>query len=123
MFFGCLRHLLLRRGEQGPRPGPLCLGICGGPSYFMSFIGPAPLSLFKLDIWACVLGLCAYYFKPNHKLSYTNLKKENIQFPYTYNLTPPTPQTHGGLRETILSLEVKARKVPRGRGLVKILAN
>ena len=33
----------------------------------MSFIGLASLSLFKPDIWACVLGLRAYYFKP-HKL-------------------------------------------------------
>ena len=24
-----------------------------------------PNLLFKPDIWACVLGLCAYYFKPN----------------------------------------------------------
>ena len=31
----------------------------------MSFIGPASLSLFKSDIWACVLGLRAYCFKPN----------------------------------------------------------
>ena len=31
----------------------------------MYFIGPASLSLFKLDIWACVLGLRTYYFKPN----------------------------------------------------------
>ena len=29
----------------------------------MSFIGPASLSLFKPDIWACVLGLHAYYLK------------------------------------------------------------
>ena len=56
-----------------------------------------------------------------YKLSYTNLKMENIQLTYTYNLT--SPQIHGGLRETILSLEVKARKVPGGRGLVKISAN
>ena len=31
----------------------------------MSFIGPTSLSLFKPDIWACVLGLHAFYFKPN----------------------------------------------------------
>ena len=30
------------------------------------------------------------------------------------------PQTHGGLRETILSLEVKTRKGLGERGLVKI---
>ena len=56
-----------------------------------------------------------------YKLSYTKLKKENIQLSYTYNLT--SPQTHGGLRETILNLKAKARKVPRGRGLVRISAN
>ena len=33
------------------------------------------------------------------------------------------PQTHGGLRETILSLEVKTRKGLRERGLVKISAS
>ena len=33
------------------------------------------------------------------------------------------PQTHGGLRETILSLEVKARKGLGERGLVKISAS
>ena len=32
-------------------------------------------------------------------------------------------QTHGGLRETILSLEVKARKGLGERGLVKISAS
>ena len=64
-----------------------------------------------------------------YKVSYTILKLENIQLPYTYNLTPPPPppppppQTHGGLRETILSLEAKARKVLGGRGLVKISAS
>ena len=31
----------------------------------MSFIRPTSLSLFKPDIWACILGLRAYYFKPN----------------------------------------------------------
>ena len=31
----------------------------------MSFIGLASLSFFKPDIWACVLGLGAYSFKPN----------------------------------------------------------
>ena len=57
-----------------------------------------------------------------YKLNYTNIKKENIQLPYTYNLTSP-PQTHGGLRETILSLEAETRKIYGGRGLMKILAN
>ena len=33
------------------------------------------------------------------------------------------PQTHGGLRETILSLEVKTRKGLGERGLVKISAS
>ena len=33
------------------------------------------------------------------------------------------PQTHGGLRETILSLAVKARKGLGERGLVKISAS
>ena len=33
------------------------------------------------------------------------------------------PQIHGGLRETILSLEVKARKSLGERGLVKISAS
>ena len=33
------------------------------------------------------------------------------------------PQTHGSLRETILSLEVKARKGFGERGLVKISAS
>ena len=33
------------------------------------------------------------------------------------------PQTHGSLRETILSLEVKAQKGLGERGLVKISAN
>ena len=54
--------MLLRRGESA---GPSCLGICGGPSSFMYFIEPTSLSLFKPDIWPCVLGLRAYYFKPN----------------------------------------------------------
>ena len=48
--------MLLRRGESA---GPSCLGICGGPSSFMSFIEPTSLSLFKPDIWPCVLGLRA----------------------------------------------------------------
>ena len=38
-------------GELGPQSRPLCLGICGGSSSFMSFIGPASLSFFfKPDI-------------------------------------------------------------------------
>ena len=37
----------------------------GGPNSFISFIGPASLSPSKPDIWACVLGLRVYYFKPN----------------------------------------------------------
>ena len=32
-----------------------------------------------------------------------------------------SPQIHYGLRETILSLEGKARKFPGGKGLVKML--
>ena len=30
----------------------------------MSFTGPASMSPFKLDIWACILGLCAYSLNP-----------------------------------------------------------
>ena len=44
----------------------------------MSFIRLASLSLFKPDIWACVLGLRAYYFKLNRciliSLSYLEIK-------------------------------------------------
>ena len=43
--------------------------------------------------------------------------KENMK----YSNIPP--QTHGGLRETILSLEVKTRKGLGERGLVKISAS
>ena len=43
----------------------------------MFFIGPTPLSLFKSDIWACVLGMCAYYFKPN-KLPLQPLAKAGV---------------------------------------------
>ena len=32
----------------------ICLGICGGPSSFMSFIGPASLSPLKPSFWAGV---------------------------------------------------------------------
>ena len=46
-----------------------------------------------------------------------NMEQENME----YSNIPP--QTHGGLRETILSLEVKTRKGIGERGLVKISAS
>ena len=46
-----------------------------------------------------------------------NMEQENME----YSNIPP--QTHDGLRETILSLEVKTRKGLGERGLVKISAS
>ena len=43
----------------------------------MSFFGPTSLPLFKPNIWACVLGLRAYYFKPN-QLPPQPLAKESV---------------------------------------------
>ena len=57
--------MFLRRGEPGSWLGSSYLGLCGGPSFFTSFTGPASIFPFKPDIWACVLGLRAYNFKTN----------------------------------------------------------
>ena len=56
----------------------------------MSFIGPASLSLFKPDIWACVLGLRAYYFKPNQSLC--DFKKYDHMIILNLNFTDMNPR-------------------------------
>ena len=49
---------------MGPRPGPSYFGLYVGASSFTSFTGPTSISPFEPDIWACVLGLRVYSFKP-----------------------------------------------------------
>ena len=48
---------------------------------------------------------------------------DNVGDKQTRKYSNIPPQTHGGLRETILSLEVKAWKGLGERGLVKISAS
>ena len=52
-----------------------------------------------------------------------NMEQENMEKKTWSQYSNIPPQTHGGLRETILSLEVKTRKGLGERGLVKISAS